>query len=402
MGRCPKFGTPVQTLEKSAGCGFEFRGRAAPTRHQGEFPSSGTKLATTQDMPQNRYNYLRKLPRVIALALLITALLLQILPANAARPVIVNTTITNALTRYLTNVIEISIPNNVFVDEFRTNQVRRDVTNLIDLYQTNIVFQSRTNVLTVDRYATNLVAAWQTNVKTLTLTNWKNLVLVRTNVLTVDRYATNLVTAWQTNVKTLSLTNWENLVFIRTNWVNQPVTNIVEFTRTNFVGFTVTNWVTATAITTNFVSRAITSPAEIPQPVPATPPASLPSATGTSAPKAEPRPTASAADLDRGLELDLTHVGTPTRPGEFPIRLALLSASGATLPVSEWRVEKNDGGGLMVGAKTEFSTVLPAGIYRITARVRAADGTTRNVRGNTEVKTDARAMRTTASVASGR
>ena len=72
------------------------------------------------------------------------------------------------------------------------------------------------------------------------------------------------------------------------------------------------------------------------------------------------------------------------------------------MPVSEWRVEKNDGGGLMVGAKTEFSTALSAGTYRITARLRADDGTTRNVRGNIEVKNDARAMRTLASIAPGR
>jgi len=391
MECCPKSGTPVQMLEKSAGCGFDFRGRAAPTRYQGGLPLA-PDLRPPQDMPQNCYNYLRKLPRVIALALLITALPFQILPANAAGPVIVNTTITNALNRYLTNVIEITIPNNVFVDEFRTNRVRRDVTNLIDLYQTNLVLQYRTNVLTVDRYATNLVTAWHTNVKTLTLTNWENHVLIRTNVLTVDRYATNLVTAWRTNEKTLNLTNW----------VNRPVTNVVELTRTNFIVLTVTNWEPVTVIVTNFVSRPITSSAETPQPIPAAAPALIPAATGTPAPDAEPLPTASAAGLDRGLELDLTHVGAPTRPGQFPIRLTLLSASGDPLSVSEWRVEKTDGGGLMVGTKTEFSTVLPAGIYRITARVRAADGTTKNVRGTTEVKTDARAMRTPASVAPGR
>ena len=298
-------------------------------------------------MLQHRYKYLRKLPRVIALGLLITALPFQILPANAARPVIVNTTITNALTRYLTNVIEISIPNNVFVDEFRTNRVRRDVTNLVDVYQTNIVFQYRTNV------------------------------------------------------KTLTLTNWENLVLIRTNWVNQPVTNIVEFTRTNFVMLTVTNWKPVTVTTTNFVFRPGTSPAEIPQPIPSAAPASVPAVSGTPALTAEPLPIASATDRDRGLELELTHVAVPTRPGQFPIRLTLLSAAGTTLPVSEWRVEKTDGGGLMVGAKTEFSTVLPAGIYRVTARVPAADGTTKNVRGKTEIKADARTMRTPASVTWG-
>ncbi len=317
-------------------------------------------------MPQNFYDCRRKWPRVIAHALLLEALLIQILPANAARPVIVNTTITNTLTRYLTNVIEVSIPNNVFVDVFRTNRVRRDVTNLIDLYQTNIVLQ------------------------------------YRTNVLTADRYVTNLVTTWHTNVKTLTLTNWENLVLLRTNWVRQPVTNFVEFTRTNFVMLTVTNWIPVTVTRTNFVSPPSTRPAEIAQPVTAAAPVPILATTTTPAPKAEPLPTAPAADLGRGLELDLTHVGAPTRPGQFPIRLVLLSASGAILPVSEWRVEKTGGGGLMVGAKPEFSTDLPAGIYRIAARVRSDDGTTRNVSGDTEIKNDARALRTPARVVPGR
>ena len=279
-------------------------------------------------MPQNPYN----LTRVIALAFLITALPFPSLAANAARPAIVNTTITNALTRYLTNVIEVSVPKNVFVDQFRTNQVRREVTNVIDLYQTNMVARYRTNI--------------------------------------VDQYRTNLLT--------VTLTNWENLVVIRTNWVTQAVTNVVEFTRTNVVRHTVN--------TTNVVTS--TGPAETSKPTLAT------AAASQSAPR--------AADLERGLELDLTHVGVPKDPGQFPIRLTLLSATGDTLPVIEWQVEKSNGGGLMVGAKAEFATVLPAGSYRITARVRTADGTVKKISSNTEVKTDASAMRTPASLASGR
>jgi hypothetical protein len=282
-------------------------------------------------MLQYRTGNLGHLPRVFALALLFSALPSHILAANAARPVLVNTTITNALTRYLTNVIEVTIPNNVFVDEFRTNWVRRDITNLIDLYQTNLVFHYRTNVLTVDRYATNFVTAWQTNVKT----------------------------------------------------------------------FTVTNWQSVTVTTTNIVSLPISSPAEIPQTIPAAAPVVMAVTSDAPAPKAEPLSVASGIGADRGYELELTHVGASPQSGQFPIRLALLSA-GTAVSVSEWRVESTKGSGLMVSAKPEFSTVLPAGVYRVTARVRGADGTARNVRGETEVKTDARAMRTSASVATAR
>jgi hypothetical protein len=307
----------VQRLERSGGGGLILGVKQHAPGLPGGFPLLAPDLRLPQGMPQIAYN----LTRVVALAFLITALPFPGLAANEARPTIVNTTITNALTRYLTNVIEVSVPKNVFVDQYRTNQVRREVVNVIDLYKTNIVAQYRTNLLTV------------------------------------------------------TLTNWENLVVIRTNWVTQAVTNVVEFTRTNLVRHTVT--------TTNVVTRPETA-----QPTLATAAAS----------PAAPR----AADLERGLELDLTHVGAPKEPGQFPIRLTLLSATGDTLPVIEWQVEKSNGGGLMVGAKTEFATVLPAGNYRITARVRTDDGTVKKISSDTEVKTDASAMRTPASLASGR
>jgi hypothetical protein len=303
---------------------------------------------------------------------------------TSARPLVVTTSTTNWTARFITNVIEVSIPNIIFVDEYRTNWLRRDLTNVIDLFKTNLVTQFRTNLLTADRYHTNVVIAWRTNLKTLTLTNWENVVLIRTNwvnqpvtnvveftntILAVV-YRTNLVHGFSTNYKTLTLTNWESLVVTTTNWVTRPATNLAGI-----------------------------EPSPAPAPAIA---AAATAATPTPAPNTEPVPTARAADLAQKLELDLVHIGAPGRPGQFPIRLTLLSSSGSTLPVLEWRVEKTGGGALMVGSRAEFTAALPVGIYRVVARVRSDDGTTRNIRGDTEVKADASAIRTPASTAAGR
>ncbi len=322
-------------------------------------------LPLFRDMPHNCLIHLNAKRVALMRALLMFALAALTLPATAARPVVVNTTITNGFTRYLTNVIEVSVPNNVFVDEFRTNWIRRDVVNVINVYQTNIVPQ------------------------------------YRTNLLTVARYATNLVTAWHTNVNTLTLTNWENFVVLRTNWVQLPVTNVVESTRTNYVTITVTNWQPVTVITTNVVPGPVVGAVRT-QPLRVTAPAPAPVTELAPVAKVELPPATRFADLGQGLQLDLAYVGSPKEPGQFPIRLTLLSASGAMLAVSEWRVEKTDGGGLMIGAKPEFSSTLPAGNYRVTARVRAEDGTVKTVRGNIDIRMDAGAIRTPASIAAVR
>ncbi|MSU59084.1 MAG: hypothetical protein EXS35_13110 [Pedosphaera sp.] len=325
---------------------------------------------------------------LLALALsLVAPQLVTRAPAaeTPARPLVVTTSTTNSTPRYLTNVIEVTIPNNIFTDEYRTNWVRRDLTNVIDLFRTNLVTQFRTNLLTADKYQTNVIIAWRTNVKTLALTNWENVILIRTNW--VNQPITNVV----------EFTNTLFAQDTRTNFVTEYHTNLVRAFSTNHQTVTVTNWETVVVATTNFVTRPVTNLVEI-----KLPPPPAPAITAAPAPKAEPVPTASARDLARALEFDLTHIGTPNRPGQFPIRLALLSDTGSALPVLEWRVEKTDGGALMVGSRAEFNAALPAGIYRVVARVRSDDGTTKNIRGNTEVKTDASAVRTPASAAASR
>jgi hypothetical protein len=93
---------------------------------------------------------------------------------------------TNSTPRFVTNVIEVRVPNNVFVNQYRTNYVEQRLTNTV----------------TVN--------------------------LVRTNV--VERYQTNWTTQFVTNSATLNLTNWETVVVTRTNWIRQPMTNVIEVT----------------------------------------------------------------------------------------------------------------------------------------------------------------------------
>jgi hypothetical protein len=318
--------------------------------------------------------------------LLLAALLTPVMPAravsqtNGVRPLVVMASSTNVTARYITNVIQISMPTNIFVDEFRTNWVRRDVTNVVDLFRTNFVPWTKTNMLGVTSYVTNTFTAYRTNLNTITQTNWETVVVNRTNTITkpvtkvveytntllVEKTLTNLVTAFQTNFarafltnyKNLTLTNWETVLVMKTNWTSRPVTNVVE----------------------------------IEMSAPATPAAAA--SVVATASKTEAARSASVNDITQKLEFDLTHIGTPERPGNFPVRLILLSANSAPLPVFEWRVEKADGTALMGGARPEFTGSLPAGVYKVVARIRADDGSIRTIRGSTEVKADASEVRT--------
>jgi hypothetical protein len=90
------------------------------------------------------------------------------------------------------------------------------------------------------------------------------------------------------------------------------------------------------------------------------------------------------------MEFELTHTGQPSPGGQHPVRLVLRPAGGdgEILPVQEWRVEKVDGGALLVGSRAEFTGALPAGNYRITARLRGADNQLRLLRCQLGVQAD--------------
>lgn len=295
---------------------------------------------------------------------------------------------TNWVPRYLTNVIKVSIPTNTFYDEYRTNWVRQKITNVVDIFRTNYLTDYRTNLVPVNEFRTNTQVAYVTNLKTLTFTNFETVLQMRTNWITqpvtnvvdftntvlaqkthtnlVTAYETNLVRAWQTNLKTLTFTNFETVLVMKTNWVNVPVTNVVE----------------------------IELPAPKARPVAVTTPAP---AKVEPAPKTEPAPVASAVDFAARMEFELTHTGKPAKPDQFPIRLVLKStAATAILPVQEWRVEKVDGGVFMIGSRADFTGTLPAGTYRVTARLRAADNTIRSLRCQIDVQADGSAQRSPA------
>lgn len=290
---------------------------------------------------------------------------------------------TNYAPRFITNVIKVSIPTNSFYDEYRTNWVRQRITNVVDVFRTNLATEFRTNLVPVTEFRTNVQIAYTTNLKDITLTNLETVLLMRTNWITspmtnivdftntivaqrtqtnlVTAFATNLVVAWQTNMKVLTLTNWQTVLVMKTNWINVPVTNVVQ----------------------------LDIPASRPEPVLAS--ESRPAPVRVE-PVTSPAPTLAVGgvDLAGGLEFQLTRTAKPLKPDQNQIRLVLRKAgvNDAILPVQEWRVEKADGAAFMIGSRAEFTGSLPAGNYRITARLRGPDNVLRTVRGEIEVATD--------------
>jgi hypothetical protein len=384
----------------------------------------------------------------------VTALLmLAITPRSfgQTRPLVITASSTNVTARYITNVIQVSMPTNIFVNEYHTNWIRQEVanpvqqfrtnwvtryeTNFIDRYRTNLVPFTQTNMLTATRYMTNTVTAYTTNFQNVTLTNWQKVMLIRTNtqmayntnvntVMVTNWHdvvlnRTNAVTAFHTNHHTITETNWETVVVNRTNTVTKPVTKFVDYTntvaveniRTNFIvafqtnfarafqtnlrTLTLTNWEPVLVMRTNWVSRTVTNFVDVNMPTPGSTAASpAHAATGPVAADDDSQGV-SASQLASKLEFNLSHIGVPNRPGQFPVSLVLMGPAGP-LPVHEWRVEKVDGTAMVGGTRSEFTGTLSAGIYRVTARVRTTGGTIQSIRGNTEVKADASESRTPA------
>src|SRR6266567_316653 len=92
--------------------------------------------------------------------------------ASPGRPQLVSVATTNWTPRFVTNRIEVSMPNNVFVDEYRTNWFDQRVTNVTDAFKTNVITQTRTNVVVVEKTQTNEVTAYETRPVLAYRTNW--------------------------------------------------------------------------------------------------------------------------------------------------------------------------------------------------------------------------------------
>lgn len=218
-------------------------------------------------------------------------------------------------------------------------------TNFLPRFITNIIKVSIPTNRFYDECRTNWVRQRITNVVDLFCTN----------IVPVVEFRTNLQIAYTTNLTTITLTNW----------VNVPVTNAVEIEIP--------------------IAKTESAPVTTPPPPPA-----------KTASKAEPQqPVASNVDNSTRLEFELTHTAKPTKPDQYPVRLVLKAGDAADtiLPVQEWRVDKVDGGAFMIGSRAEFTGTLPAGSYRVSARLRAGDNPLRNVGCQIDVKSDGSAQR---------
>jgi hypothetical protein len=88
---------------------------------------------------------------------------------------------TNYVERWLTNAIEITVPANRFVTEYHTNYILRESTNILNVFATNLVTRQVTHQVPVELVRTNFVVAYQTNYKTLNVTNWTTVLVLKTN-----------------------------------------------------------------------------------------------------------------------------------------------------------------------------------------------------------------------------
>jgi len=251
------------------------------------------------------------------------------LPASEA-----NTTKTKWAERWITNVIEVTMPTNRFVDEYRTNWVARVRTNLVDVYTTNWTMRTVKRPVTVNAMWTNTVVAYRTNLIAWTLTNTVPVSVVRTNV----------VTRYHTNFSTINLTNWVTVLMFKTNWITQPVTNQVQ--------------VDLPVHQAAVPSTATAVPAE------ATPVKATATKTETLAPNGH---------WSGPLAILASRTTRPPAKGLVEVRMKVryIGNGPATPKVQSWRIEREDGAVFIFGQEQEFVRQLPVGKYTVEARLRA-------------------------------
>jgi hypothetical protein len=253
---------------------------------------------------------------------------------------------TNWVERWITNVIDIQMPENRFVNVYRTNWVTQLRTNVVDVYATNWTMCKVTNQIEVAATWTNHVTAYHTNWNTRTLTNRVAVNLVRTNF--VDRYHTN----WSM----LKLTNWETVVLFKTNWITQPVTNVFQIN------------------------------------LPKRPVAAAPAPSKDAEPKEAPAVATSPAPVGWAGPLAIEAVRT-ARPAandmaEVQLRVRRSDNTATPLQVQHWRVEREDGTVLLFGQEKEFKRELLAGKYKVEAKLKGErDNPPLSVRGTLSVTT---------------
>ncbi|MBM3881817.1 MAG: hypothetical protein FJ387_19180 [Verrucomicrobia bacterium] len=288
------------------------------------------------------------------------------------RPQLVAASVTNWTPRFVTNLIEVRMPQNLYVDEYRTNWFTQRVTNInwftlyatnvFEVFQTNRIVRTQTNEVVFERITTNQVLVYHTNFIPAYQTNF------------ISAYQTNFTPAYQTNLKTLTLTNWETVLVMKTNWVKQLVTNVVEI--------------------------------EMPVPVAAAPiaAAASPPAQRETKPEAIPATVTPAAALP-GLTFELMNTAGTSRNNQVEVQMSLRADGNpaAPLPVEEWRVERVDRAVLVFGQRPEFKGLLPPGTYKITAKVRPDEkGPLLTARSQTEISLTGVSQKIPASVTAPR
>jgi hypothetical protein len=336
---------------------------------------------------------------------------------------------TNFVDKQITNTVEIRIPRNVFVTEFRTNEVEVQTTNLVTLYRTNVVgstatnWETRyrtneftlnrirtnsvdvyhtnwtgkttTNLFLVSRYNTNVVDHYQTNTVQLFKTNWtlkrftnetvlnlvetNNLAVYRTNwtqkyftnEMVINEARTNFIERYQTNWTTRYVTNWTNRALTNEVAVNLFRTNLVDRYRTNLKTLNLTNWQTVVVTKTNRVTQPSTNFVQIDPPAGQNPGPSRDARAGNSVvlPGEEPI-----------IEAGLTGRSSANNAHEVAFRIKWPAV--APEQVQHWWIEREDGAYLSVGQDREFKRQLPAGSYKVEAKVQHdADSAVLTLRG---------------------
>ena len=231
---------------------------------------------------------------------------------------------TNLVDRWITNVVEIRMPNNVFVNEYRTNYLEQRRTNIVEVPQTKFVL--------VNAVRTNFVNSYRTN--------WGTLIL--TNDIRVEAFRTNFVLAYHTNWKALNLTNWQTVLIMKTNWITVPVTNMVTIDL-------ITNQFTATE----------------------------PRSTASENP--EPKSVAtswtplSGAVLSEELMLEASTTGKWVGANshlEVQVKARWVNDPNSPPVVHQWRLERTDGAVLTFGQEQILKRSLPPGRYKVELRAR--------------------------------
>jgi hypothetical protein len=203
-----------------------------------------------------------------------------------------------------------------------------------------------TNRLEVAATWTNHVTAYHTNWNTRTLTNHVAVNLVRTNF--VDRYHTN----WSM----LKLTNWETVVLFKTNWITQPVTNVFQI---------------------DLQKQPVAAAAARSEDVE---PKEAPAVTTSPAPAGWAGP----------LAIEAVRTARPAANDLVEVQLRVRRTDNTTAPVQvqHWRVEREDGAVLLFGQEKEFKRELPAGKYKVEAKLKGeGDNLPVSVRGTLSVTT---------------